>query len=86
MSCEHNDLYTCQDCEMSRMAGEIAELGRQLAKARSLLGEQRYVLVRAGELLDKDAIITGLKRQLAEKLAVIERLEARIQELEERMP
>jgi len=32
MSCEHNDLYECQDCSMSRMANELTRLRAQLAE------------------------------------------------------
>lgn len=46
----------------------IADLERQLAEARSILKDQRKVLIEAGELLDKDAIIADLERQLAAAL------------------
>ena len=45
----------------------IADLERQLAAARSMLKDQRKVLIEAGELLDKDAIIADLERQLRKR-------------------
>ena len=55
----------------------IADLERQLAAARSMLKDQRKVLIEAGELLDKDAIIADLERQLAAMQPMIEKAEAK---------
>jgi hypothetical protein len=48
------------------LVAEIERLRRELADVKRFVRDQRAVLIEAGALLDKDAVIDELRRELAE--------------------